>query len=74
MRELNFLVKLAPYAKAVAAFVALLIPVLTALGILLQDIGQGQVQAQDFVALFAAIAALVGGTRAVYQTKNQPKV
>lgn len=69
---MNFLQQLAPYAKAVAAFIALLVPVLVSLGVLLTDVSQGQLQTQDFVTLGAAVAALLGGTHAVYTVTNKP--
>lgn len=61
--------KLAPYYKAVAAFCALLVPFLTSVATALSD---GTVTASEWVTIAAAGSALVAGTKAVYQVRNQP--
>jgi hypothetical protein len=53
--------KIAPYAKAFAAFVA-------ALGVTAAAIADGKVDGSEAVAIFSAFA----GVLAVYQVKNQP--
>lgn len=60
--------KYAPYAKTVAAFIALLIPFLTVVGTSLAD---GSVSVEEGIAVTTAFGALVGGTKAVYQVKNK---
>ncbi len=62
---------LQPYAKAVAAFVALLIPFLTVFSTALAD---GRVDANEITNIFAATAALVGGVAVVFQVKNKPNL
>lgn len=62
------LTKLPTMYKAVAAFIALLVPFLTALGAALSD---GVVKAEEWVTILVAGGALVGGTRAVWQVKNK---
>lgn len=68
---MNYLSKLAPYAKAVAAFIALLVPVLVSLGVLLTHVSNQTVDGGDLTNLGAAITALVAGTKAVYQVTNR---
>lgn len=63
--------KYAPYAKAVAAFLALLVPFLAAVATCLDD---GSVSIDDITMIGAAFGALVAGTKAVYQVKNKPAV
>ena len=66
---MNFLTKLAPYYKAVAAFCSLLVPFITAVATAFSD---GTVTTSEWLTIGAAGAALVGGTKAVYQAKNIP--
>lgn len=54
--------------KAVAAFVSLVIPFLTIVSTSLAD---GIVTGNEWVAMATAGAAVVGGTKAVYQVKNR---
>lgn len=61
--------KFAPYAKTVAAFIALLIPVLAAIGTALVD---QAISLDEITMIGAAIAALVAGVKAVYQVPNKP--
>lgn len=65
-----YLQRLAPYYKSVAAFCALLVPFLTALGAALSD---GVIYASEWTTIAAAGAALVAGTKAVYTVSNQPQ-
>ncbi len=58
-----------PYAKAAAAFIALLVPFLTVLGTSLTD---GQLTLEEVTSVVVAGGALVGGTTAVFQVKNKP--
>lgn len=60
--------KFAPYAKTVAAFIALLVPFLTVLATALTD---GRVSIEEGIAVSTAAGALVAGTKAVYQVKNK---
>lgn len=66
---MNLLTKLAPYYKAVAAFCSLLVPFITAVATALSD---GSISNQEWVTMAIAFAALIGGTKAVYQSKNIP--
>lgn len=61
--------KYQPYAKAVAAFIALLVPFLTAVGVALSD---GAIDLDEVTVIGAAGAALIAGTKAVYQVRNKP--
>lgn len=61
--------KYAPYTKAVTAFIALLVPFLTAVGTALAD---GAISMDEGVMIGTAFTALVGGTKAVYQFRNKP--
>lgn len=62
------LTKLSYMYKAVAAFCALLVPFLTSIATALSD---GTVSTSEWVTIAAALAALIGGTRAVYQIENK---
>lgn len=71
---MNFLVKLAPYAKAVVAFIALLVPFLVSLAVVINDVFVlNKFDDTHITTLGAAFAALVAGTGFVYQTPNAPK-
>lgn len=61
--------KYSPYAKAIAAFIALLVPALTAVGTGLED---GAVSVDEVTMIGVAIGALIAGTKAVYQVTNKP--
>lgn len=63
--------KYAPYAKTIAAFIALLVPFLTAIATGITD---GSVSIDDITMIGAAGGALVAGTKAVYQVTNKPAV
>lgn len=63
--------KYAPYAKAVAAFIALLVPLLTAIGAAFVD---GAISIEEITTIGAAGGALIAGTKAVYQVTNKPAV
>lgn len=63
--------KYAPYAKTVAAFLALLVPALTAVGTGIDD---GAVSVDETTMMITAIGALIAGTKAVYQVTNKPAV
>lgn len=65
---MNFLEKLPTMYKAVAAFCALLVPFFTSVGAALSD---GVVYAAEWVTIITAFSALVAGTRAVWQVKNE---
>lgn len=64
----DFLNKLPTMYKAVAAFCALLVPFLTAIGAALSD---GVVYAAEWVTIATAGSALIAGTRAVWQVRNE---
>ena len=66
--ERNFLQRLPQMYKAVAAFVSLLVPFLTAVGTSLQD---GTVTANEWTTIAVAGVALGAGTRAVWWVKNK---
>lgn len=61
--------KYAPYAKAVAAFIALLVPLLAAIGTALAD---EAISVDEITMIVAAGGALVAGVKAVYQIPNKP--
>lgn len=65
---MNNLKKLAPYAKAVAAF---LVGLASFLVVLSTAVADGKVDQQEIVTLVSSLAAWLGGTGAVYQTKNK---
>jgi hypothetical protein len=60
--------KLAPYAKAVAAFLIGLGSFLVILGTAVAD---SKVTTDEAVMLFSALTAWLGGTAGVYQVKNK---
>ena len=60
--------KYAPYAKTVAAFIALLVPFIAAVGTALAD---GSISVDEVTMIGAAGGALVAGTKAVYQVPNK---
>jgi hypothetical protein len=64
----SFIAKLPTMYKAVAAFISLLVPFLTSVGAALAD---GMVTGSEWVTMATAFAAIVAGTKAVYQTTNQ---
>lgn len=66
MRDL--LENLPRYYKAVAAFISLLIPFLTALSTAFSD---GQVTSTEWTTILIAGGALVGGTASVYSVRNR---
>lgn len=63
--------KLAPYAKAVAAFIAGLASFAATVAAVMAD---GTVTAEELVIVLTALATWLGGTGAVYQVRNQSKV
>lgn len=63
--------KLSPYAKAVAAFVALLATFVTAIATAVAD---GRLEASEMTNIIIAGGALIAGVTAVFQVKNQPKI
>ncbi len=63
----RFIENLPTMYKAVAAFCALMVPFLTAVGAATSD---GVVTASEWTTIGAAGAALIAGTRAVWQVKN----
>ena len=65
----QLILKLAPYTKAVSAFIALCVPVATAVATATED---GIVTTPETIVIVAAVGALIGGTGAVYQFKNAP--
>jgi hypothetical protein len=65
---MNFLTKLPTMYKAVAAFCALLVPFLTAVGTALSD---GAVSTSEWVMIATAGAALVAGTKTVHYVTNK---
>jgi hypothetical protein len=64
----RFIRELPTMYKAVAAFCALFVPFLTAVGAATSD---GIVTASEWTTVVTAGAALVGGTRAVWQVRNK---
>lgn len=66
----EFLNNLPTMYKAVAAFAALLIPLLTAIATGLSD---GIITAPEWVAISGSVTALVAGTGAVYQVRNEKR-
>lgn len=70
---MNYLLRLAPYAKAVSAFLALLVPFLACLVVVLTDFTNGQVDNEHLTILGTSFLALVAGTKAVHATPNVPK-
>lgn len=60
--------KYAYMAKAITAFIALLVPLLVAIGAALAD---GKVTAEEITVIIAAATALAAGTSGVYQVKNK---
>ncbi len=62
--------KYAYMAKAIVAFIALLIPFLVAVGAALAD---GKISIEEVTVIGTAGAALVAGTKAVYQVPNVKK-
>lgn len=68
MKVYTLLEELPKIAKAIAAFIALLVPFLTIVGTSLSD---GVVYANEWIAMGSAFSALIGGTKAVYQIRNK---
>lgn len=66
----DFLVKLPTMYKAAAAFIALLIPLLTSVGTALED---GSVTANEWVMILVAGGAMIGGTKTVYEVRNRTR-
>lgn len=64
----DFLNKLPVAYKALAAFISLLIPFLTAIVAALSD---GKVYASEWTTILVAGGAVVAGTKSVYQVKNR---
>jgi hypothetical protein len=64
----DFMKRLPTMYKAVAAFISLVIPFLTAVAAALSD---GTVTTSEWVVLLTAGGALVGGTKAVYEIRNR---
>lgn len=56
--------------KAMAAFCALLVPFLTAVGAAFAD---GTVYASEWITIGTAGSALIAGTRAVWQVRNRER-
>ena len=63
----RFISNLPTMYKAVAAFCALLVPFLTAVGAAMSD---GTVTVAEWTTVGTAGAALIAGTRVVWQVKN----
>lgn len=64
----NFINRLPTMYKAVAAFISLLIPFLTAIVTAFAD---GAVYAAEWTNIGIAFSALVAGTKAVYEARNR---
>jgi hypothetical protein len=60
--------KYAYMAKAIAAFIALLVPFLVSVGAALVD---GKITVEEVTVMGTAAGALAVGTRAVFQVKNK---